>query len=171
MTNRRIILGGMRVALAAMTAEDQPSFHAWLQDPELRALVDDARVPTLRDQESWFERVNQPDRRFFSIVTLPDHRLIGNGGFVDIDPALGQATLRITIGDPDSRGKGFGSEAVALLIRHAFDVERWKRVVLHVLKTNERAVKSYRKSGFEVTSESLRDGKTIFTMALDAPRA
>lgn len=171
MTNRRIILAGERVALAAMTTEDQPFFHAWLQDPELRDLIDDQRIPTIQDQDAWFQRVQCPDRRFFSVVTLPDHRLIGNGGFVDIDPDLRQATLRITIGDREFHGKGFGSEAVGLLLQFAFGVERWQRVSLHVLKTNERAIKSYTKAGFEISEERLQDGKTIITMALDAPRA
>ncbi len=169
MTNRTIVLGGKNVALAVMTLADQPQFHAWLQDPELRNLIDDQRVPTIRDQSLWFERVQKPDRKFFSLVTVPEHTLIGNGGFVDIDPKLHQATLRITIGHPEFRGKGLGSEAVALLVAYDLGTAHWKRINLNVLKTNERAIRSYEKSGFKITSEHLQDGKTIFTMTLDSP--
>lgn len=169
MTNRMIVLSGKNVALAAMTLEDQPQFHAWLQDAELRDLIDDQRIPTIRDQALWFERVQKPDRKFFSLVTVPEHILIGNGGFVDIDPVRHQGTLRITIGNPASRGKGLGSEAVALLVRYGFETLKWKRIKLSVLKTNERAIRSYEKSGFKIASEYLQDGKTVFTMTLDSP--
>lgn len=165
------ILTGERVALRAMTLEDQTQFHTWLQSKELRALIDDERIPSMRDQHAWFERVQKPDRMFFSLVTVPEHRLIGNGGFVEIDPHGHEATLRITIGDPDSRGKGLGSEAVQLLVRYGFEVATWKRINLKVLKTNERAIRSYEKSGFKVASEHLQDGKTVFTMTLEAPHS
>lgn len=170
MTNRTIILGGERVALAAMTLQDQDMFHSWLQDAELRTLIDDARIPSLADQKRWFARVQESDRKFFSIVTVPDGRLIGNGGFVDIDPKANQATLRITLGDPDARGKGYGSEAVALLVRYGFETQKWKQLNLKVLKTNERAIRSYEKSGFRITEEHLQEGRTVFTMTLEAPR-
>lgn len=169
MTNRTIVLGGEKVALAAMTLQDQPQFHEWLQQKELRDLIDDQRVPTIRDQTLWFERVQKPDRTFFSLVTVPDGMLIGNGGFVDIDPKRSEATLRITIGHPDFRGKGLGSEAVTLLVRYGFELAKWRRINLKVLKTNERAIRSYEKSGFKVTAEHLQEGKTVFTMTLDSP--
>jgi RimJ/RimL family protein N-acetyltransferase len=171
MTNRTIILGGKNVALAAMTLADQPQFHAWLQDSELRDLIDDQRIPTVRDQTLWFERVQKPDRKFFSLVTVPEGALIGNAGFVDIDSKLSEATLRITIGHPEFRGKGLGSEAVSLLVAYAFEIAKWKQINLKVLKTNERAIRSYEKSGFKIASEHLQDGRTVFTMTLDSPRA
>jgi RimJ/RimL family protein N-acetyltransferase len=169
MSGRTIVLSGKRVALAVMTEADQPSFQSWLAgNPDLRALIDDHRVPTLEDQQRWFERVRQPDRKFFSLVTVPSGELIGNAGFVDIDASAGTATLRITIGHPDALGKGLGSEAVELLTEYAFSVVRWKLLTLKVLKDNVRAVRTYEKAGFVKTGEDLQDGKTICTMTLEA---
>lgn len=167
MSNREIILSGQRIALARMTSEDQPMFCEWLQSDELRSLIDDHRIPTLKDQMQWFTRIQQPDRQFFSLLTLPDHCLIGNAGFVDIDSEKQEATLRITIGDPDQRGKGFGTEAVQLLVRYASEVFGWRRVNLKVVQTNVRAIRSYEKAGFILDGEHLQNGKTICTMTLD----
>lgn len=164
--DRMIVLTGKTVALAEMTASDQPSFQTWLQQPELRELIDDHRVPTIEDQMNWFARVQKPDRRFFSLLALPDHHLIGNAGFVDIDQERSEATLRITIGSPDARGKGYGSEAVQLLVRYAFEQAGWKRLLLKVLATNARAVRTYEKAGFALASTDVQDGKTILTMQL-----
>lgn len=157
---RQIVLPGERVALAEMTEADQEYFCRWLQDPELRSLIDDHRVPTMEDQMRWHERVQQPDRKFFSLVTIPDMQLIGNAGFVDIDPAKETATLRITIGHPEARGKGYGSEGVELLLRYGFEMKRWKRIKLVVLKTNQRAIRTYEKAGF-VPSEVQENDATL----------
>jgi hypothetical protein len=88
MTTRDILLAGKHVALAVMTEDDQPVFQRWLsENAELRALIDDHRVPTLQDQQNWFKRVQEPDRKMVSILTASDHALIGNGFFVILLPA------------------------------------------------------------------------------------
>lgn len=152
-----------------MTEADQAQFQEWLQHPELRVLIDDPRIPTMEDQMRWFARVQQSDRRFFSLVTVEDKQLIGNAGFVDIDTEKNEATLRITIGHPDATGKGYGSEAVNLLVRYAFEIAGWKRLILKVLASNMRAIRVYEKAGFSPVSEDVQDGKTISTMQLLRP--
>lgn len=166
MSQRKVVLVGTHVFLAEMTEADQAQFYEWLQHSELRMLIDDPRIPTMEDQMRWFARVQQSDRRFFSLVTVQDEQLIGNAGFVDIDPVKKEATLRITIGHPDATGKGYGSEAVTLLVRYAFEVAGWKRLILKVLASNMRAIRVYEKVGFRSFSEDVQDGKTISTMQL-----
>lgn len=166
---RKVVLAGRNVSLTQMTESDQTKFCVWLQSDELRTLIDDPRVPGLEDQMKWFLRVQKPDRRFFSLITVSDSQLIGNCGFVDIDPARQEATLRITIGNPDYTGKGLGSEAVQLLVRYGFESMSLKRILLKVLSTNSRAIRTYEKAGFVKESEEKTDGKTILTMSLMKP--
>lgn len=167
MVDRVIVLAGNRVALAEMTETDQSRFQRWLSgNVKLRELIDDRHIPTMEDQMRWFRRIQEPDRKFFSLVTVPGHTLIGNAGFVQIDPQGDSAVLRITIGNPGYLGKGLGSEAVALLIRYAFQHAGWDLLSLKVLKGNSRAVRTYEKNGFKVTKEDLREGKSVLTMAL-----
>lgn len=167
--NRKTVLSGSYVALCPMTEADQTKFCMWLQNEELRSLIDDPRVPGLEDQMKWFKRVQQADRKFLSIIAVSDGILLGNCGFVDIDPARQEATLRITIGNPDYIGKGYGSEAVRLLVRYGFESMSLKRIILKVLKTNARAFRTYEKAGFAVQSEDIQDGKSIQTMSLMKP--
>jgi RimJ/RimL family protein N-acetyltransferase len=56
--------------------------------------------------------------------------------------------LGISIGDHDYLGKGYGSEAVELILDYAFKYRNFHRVYLQVTETNERAFKSYVKCGF-----------------------
>lgn len=167
---REIVLSGKHIALAVMTEADQPKFQEWLQNPVLREQIDDARVPTMEDQKKWFLRVQNPDRKFFSLITVPDGTLIGNCGFVDIDQAKHEATLRITIGDSASHSKGYGTEAVGLLLQHGFGEMGLKRILLKVLKSNLRAVKTYEKVGFTVLSENTENNKAILTMSISSSK-
>jgi RimJ/RimL family protein N-acetyltransferase len=59
------------------------------------------------------------------------------------------AVLGIDIHKPEDWGKGYGSEAVRLLLDFAFKNLNFNRVELEVLDFNERAAKCYRKVGFK----------------------
>jgi len=164
--NREILIKGSLTALSPMTEADQTKFCLWLQSDELRSLIDDPRVPGIEDQMKWFKRVQQSDRTFFSLITIPEGKLVGNCGFVDIDTTKQEATLRITIGNPDYLGKGFGSEAVSLLVHYGFESMSLQRILLKVLSTNTRAIRTYEKAGFVPESEETKAGKTIVAMSL-----
>jgi RimJ/RimL family protein N-acetyltransferase len=167
MASREIILGGENVALAVMTEADQSHFQRWLAgSTKLREQIDDHKIPTMADQLKWFKRTHEPGRKFFSLVAVPEKTLIGNAGFVEIDPEKKSAVLRITIGNPVFLGKGLGSEAVSLLIRYAFEDAGWERLSLKVLRGNPRAIRTYEKNGFKIIQEDLHEGKSVLTMAL-----
>jgi RimJ/RimL family protein N-acetyltransferase len=52
------------------------------------------------------------------------------------------------IGERDYWGKGYGTDALRVLLRYAFDELNLHRVSLSVLEGNERAMRSYQKCGF-----------------------
>jgi len=165
-SGRTLVLVGERVALAEMVEEDQPLFHKWLsENAELRALIDDNRIPTKEDQRKWFDRTKQPGWKFFSLVTI-EGDLIGHAGFVNIDENEKTAVMRITIGNPQFLGKGIGSEAVGLLSKFGFEAAGWDRLTLRVLETNLRAIRVYEKNGFRITGKESSDGKIKLNMSL-----
>ncbi|MBW3671884.1 MAG: GNAT family N-acetyltransferase, partial [Acidobacteria bacterium] len=65
------------------------------------------------------------------------------------------AELQIRIGPPERRRQGLGTEALELLLGHAFDDLNLHRVQLHALATNTSAIAAYEKLGF-VVEGSLR---------------
>ena len=54
------------------------------------------------------------------------------------------------LGEPSSRGKGLGTDAMVTLLRYLFDDRQLERVWLSVLTWNEPAIASYKKVGFVV---------------------
>lgn len=164
MQKRNIVLRGERVALADICEEDQPYFQSWLaESEELRRLIDDPHAPTMEDQMKWFTRSKQPDRKLFSLLALPQMQLIGNGGLVNLDRGTGTAQFRITIGNMDYIGKGYGKESTVLILRHGFGALGLGKISLRVLSGNTRALGLYEKVGFERRGEE--DGKIVMEIS------
>ena len=92
-----------------------------------------------------------------------DGRHVGNCGLVKIDRRRGKAELWIYLGH--GYGTGLGSEALKLLLDHAFGVLALRRVSLRVVDGNQRAVDFYLRAGFEIEgrarNDTIRDGKSI----------
>ena len=58
------------------------------------------------------------------------------------------AGVGIVVGEKDQWGKGYGGEAMELMVRVAFDGLNLHRVYLTVADFNERGIRSYRRVGF-----------------------
>lgn len=75
----------------------------------------------------------------------------------------GVANIDIGIGDPNTRGQGFGTEAMQLALTFAFNELNLHRVQVFVFSYNDQAIAVYEKIGFKlegVQREFLRrDGK------------
>jgi RimJ/RimL family protein N-acetyltransferase len=59
------------------------------------------------------------------------------------------AELGIVIGEPDCRGKGYGTEATRLILDYAFSALGLHNVMLRVFAYNEAAIRAYLKAGFK----------------------
>jgi RimJ/RimL family protein N-acetyltransferase len=104
-----------------------------------------------------------PDALAYSIVQLPDWRLIGFTTFSALDGDNGSVMFHITIGERDAWGRGLGTEVTELMLGHAFERLGLHRVGLSVFSYNLRAIKAYQKAGFTIEGRLreaiLRDGR------------
>lgn len=144
-------LVGERVYLRPLELEDLDRCFRWIMDPEVNRYLLGPRLPLNRlREEEWLRSLYRSDRDMvFAICLKEGDRHIGNCGLHRISWLDRFAELGIVIGEPDCWGKGYGTEAVRLLLDYAFRVLNLNRVELHVFATNERAIRSYRKVGFQ----------------------
>jgi RimJ/RimL family protein N-acetyltransferase len=77
-------------------------------------------------------------------------RLIGEIRLDNVDLHDRRASMAIGIFDPTLLGKGLGSEAILLLLRHAFVDLQLHRIGIRVLAYNHRAIRAYEKCGFVI---------------------
>ena len=61
---------------------------------------------------------------------------------------LSRKARLIVVLKPECTGKGYGTEAVRLALKFAFDYLNLERVALSVQANNPRAIRAYEKAGF-----------------------
>lgn len=156
---------GRRVALRRPQAGDLSAVVRWYRDPEVARLTRyQTRQMTETEVERFFQtRVLALDALAYSIVELPTWRLIGFTTFSALDSDNGSVLFHITIGERDVWGRGLGTEATRLMLKHAFERLGLHRVGLTVFSYNTRAIRAYEKAGFRVEGRLrdaiLRDGR------------
>ncbi len=145
------MLYGPRVTLRAFRREDIARFCQFNNDVEVEvAGGGDPPLPqslerALADFDSDAGRGGRDGTRF---AIEADGRLIGQCALFQFDQVARTCSLGITIGDKEYWGKGYGREAVKLLLDYAFRHQNVRRVWLTVNGDNERAQRAYRACGF-----------------------
>jgi RimJ/RimL family protein N-acetyltransferase len=165
MTTGSLFLGE-RVRLTSLYATDAQTMTRWYEDGEFSRLFD-ANPSYPRSENSihkWLDGLER-DRDSYALairLTYSDD-LIGYAQIDGIQWTHGCGWLAVGIGSPDYRGKGYGTEAMRLILRFAFGELNLHRLQLTVFSYNERAIRLYERMGFQregVFRECLlRDGQ------------
>ncbi len=153
-----VILTGNLTHLTAVNPDiDADIIARWSRDSQFWRLAHiDPAAPVL-PQKVKRELEDRPiDQLGFAIRTLADDRLIGLISLYTIFPAQREAFMGIQIGDRAYWGKGYGTDALRVLLHYAFAELNLYRVSLSVLDGNERAIRSYEKCGFRYEGRERR---------------
>jgi len=114
-----------------------------------------------------YERITRsPSELWFFIYERTSLRPIGTTFFSEMDRVNRTAEFNISIGATDCWGKGYGTEATRLMLTYAFDVLGFHTVWLRVIGANERAIRAYRRAGFQDAGR-LRQAHRIGQQAYD----
>jgi RimJ/RimL family protein N-acetyltransferase len=141
---------GVSVALGPLVPDDFVPLFRWSNDPEVARYNGAFRPADWISHRSFWENIGKdPSRVVFAIRRLDDPALIGYVNIFSINPVYRSAELGITIGDAVNRGRGFGREALALALSYCWNHLNLHRVAIAVFKSNERALRTYRASGFK----------------------
>ncbi|HNP72458.1 MAG TPA: GNAT family protein [Kouleothrix sp.] len=142
------MLRGKRVTLRSVERDDMKRFHELERNVELVLLADGHWQPTpLAAIEKDFEKHLDREEKAWFVIEVGGV-VIGGCGLHHMHRRDGSTEFGIGIYDPEYVGKGYGREAIGLLLRWAFQVENWRRVGLTTLACNERAIQCYRALGF-----------------------
>ena len=143
---------GDRIRLTAVEREDLPLFVSWLNDPEVRRGLMMYLPMSLAKEEKWFESMLErpQDSQPLSIEVQDGDRWvkIGNMGFFDFDYRARSAEAGIMIGNKSYWNKGYGTDAMILLLKHGFETLNLHRIMLRVYEHNPRAIRCYEKAGY-----------------------
>ena len=145
------MLQGKLVLLRAMTRDDLPRLCTFNNDiaVELAGGGDPPIPQALARLEAEFDQATaKGGRDGMGFAIEADGLFIGQCALFNVNETARTCELGITIGDKAYWGKGYGREAIQLLLRYAFQYQNYRKVWLHVHATNERAIRAYLGCGF-----------------------
>ena len=142
-------LVGTKCYLSPIDPADAPTFAAWLNDDEVAAGLTFTRrvVNVEREREGLAQMAVKPYN--FAIVALDGDELLGSCGIDDVSAVDRTGELGIMIGNKRFWNRGYGTEAVRLLLSFGFLTLNLNNVRLEVHAFNERAMRCYEKCGFK----------------------
>lgn len=123
----------------------------WYEDPEFAPLVQRGPAYPLKIEEARRKlpaAENDPNRFVFAIRLKEDSRLAGLIEVGKILWPIGVGWLSLQIGDTRDRRKGYGSQALALMLRYAFNELNLNKIISLVNGYNQPALKFFKKNGF-----------------------
>jgi RimJ/RimL family protein N-acetyltransferase len=145
------MIEGKLVNLRAREMSDVERMTRWINDREVTRFLS-ARYPWSSAAEEAFVRGATSVPMAFAdprlAIEAKDGTHIGSIGLHRASPENRGAEMGIMIGEKAYWSKGYGSDAVATLVRFAFEEMNLIRIELHVYDFNERGQAAYRKCGF-----------------------
>jgi len=151
------MLVGKLVTLRAFAEADLPRLTEFKNDVEFELLGggDPPRPrPLWLVREYFLDRAKDKDSQNFAIEA--DGVFIGDCGLFNVDPRSRTAEVGIGIGDRAYWSRGYGRDALTLLVDYGFRMQNLRKLWLNVQGSNERAIRCYRAVGF-VEEGQLRD--------------
>jgi RimJ/RimL family protein N-acetyltransferase len=162
--NNPFIIGD-RIYLRAIVEEDLPYYFNWLNDQETTRYMQRGIYPNNIDEMREYMKSMQrsKDGMHLAIVRKEYKKLrnlscdeekvlekhIGNITLLNIHPTFRSAEISIIIGDKQCRGNGYGTEAIKLLVDHAFTRMNLNRLQAGMVAKNVSSQGAFMNVGFK----------------------
>lgn len=137
---------GKNIILRERRPEDAAFFAYWFNQPKVMFQCGFTE-PTDEDHERTVLSKETADAVWYTITDLSG-KIIGETGLLRMWPAWHCTDLSIIIPDPEAQHKGYGTEAIRLMIDLAFGKYEMNRVAIGVVGQNTEALAFYDKIGF-----------------------
>jgi len=145
------MIKGKLVNLRAVEKKDLEEIMKWVNDREITKYLVAFLYPVSRvEEEKFLERaMSHNDTEKTLVIETKEGIYIGQIGLHKIDWKNRNAELGIVIGNKEYWGKGYGTDAIEVLLNHAFNQMNLFKVYLRVFEYNKRGIRCYEKCGFK----------------------
>lgn len=136
-----------QVCLRAVRLDDLNILYKAINNPDLVKYNACYNIIHETEHLKWFERLSSDKTKAFFMIDYKK-RPVGSAQLIDIHPVHKNAEITIRLFEEKNFGKQIGSEALSILCDHGFRNLNLHRLWLRVFHDNERAIRAYKKSGF-----------------------
>ena len=155
--NEDTVLVGRRCVLVPYKEKYVKRYHAWMQDEELLALTASERLTLdeeVENQKSW-----RDDATKLTFIVLDRAQCFQGDDRFPVSAMVGDVNAFLTVPDepraaevdvmvPERRRRGFGGEAVRLLLRYGREALHLETFVAKIASTNAASLKLFAALGF-----------------------
>lgn len=160
---KNIILHGEQIDLTLITKQDIVRyFEAGFKecDKEINYYTGTTDEFTKEIIENYVCKIVDDETRYDFLIVDKKNNILGEVVLNEIDEDSHNSNFRICLFKSSLCGSGYGTQAIKLIIKFAFEVLNLHRVELEVYSFNIRAQKAYSKVGF-IKEGIKRDGEFI----------
>lgn len=153
-TSADIILSivGEKVALGPIRRDLIPLYQRWINDFAVLRTLHIPRPSTFEEIQASYEAEVAAERLrkvvYFTIYDKATLRPIGRTDLGDINYRDRSASFGIEIGEAEYRGRGYGTEAIRLMLDYAFTGLGLHNIMLETWEYNLAGQGAYKKAGF-----------------------
>jgi diamine N-acetyltransferase len=145
---------GELVRLRALELSDLDDILKFYNTLELRRFLGPPIVRSRKFMEQWLHKVSiwkpwRDGHLYLAIEEKETQDFLGIARVEDIMLPHNRAEAGISIYDPKKRGKGFGSDAMLVLLGIGFRILGLNSIYLDTMEDNERSIQVYEKIGFK----------------------
>lgn len=159
-------IDGKNIYLRGLNEADIPQMLVWVNNIEVTQYLElEPPITEIQEREWLLEMNHSSTDLVFGIVERDSDFYIGNIGIHNIDNSSKVANIGIFIGDHNQRGKGYGGEAVALVIQFVCKELTLNSINANIFSFNTKSIILFESLGFKKTGTAvyLKDGVNIDT--------
>ena len=162
---------GDRIYFRPLEIEDiKNGWQQWINDENSNEFLDGIYPVSKENLIKYFNENQPPKAVIFSICDKASDTYFGNAKLGSIDWVNKRCTYGRLIGKKEYRGKGYGSEALIMLVKYGFLKLGMNRIYSGAIEDNVASLKSNEKVGFvkEGTQREAvyRNGKFVNIVSL-----
>jgi len=146
------MLKGLNIILRPLKLSDWERTIEWRNDLTIKNMAMMHPFPiTEINEKDWYTRLvgSTDNKTIYFTITLSHDEPIGFIMLRRIDYIHRNCYLGIVIGVDTERGKGYGGEAIDLIMDFAFKTLNLNKIIVEVLCGNDMALLLYKKLGFK----------------------
>lgn len=145
-------IAGRDIFLKLLSPEDvTPAYVEWMQDDDIIHVLESRwMVYTLDTLKAYVQTVNQSSHSFLlGIFAQATGMHIGNIKIGEINQIHRFGEIGLLIGDKQSWGRGYGTEAIRLATEYAFTELNLHKIVAGIYANNIGSYKAFLKAGYK----------------------
>lgn len=145
-------LVGNRLYLRRIERADlEGNYFQWLNDQDVTRWMQNGIFPNSAESMlDYYQHIaTSRTEMILAIVLKHDDQHIGNIGLHNIHPIFRSVEIGILIGERDTWGNGYGTEAIGLLAEHAFRRLNLNRLSAGAVAQNIGSIRAFEKAGFK----------------------